>query len=84
MHANIPRRIPQYHAEEATKAIMPLLGNAYHQDKERSFWTGMWESFTQCQWIKADENAEKLDVAYWFQAGRCPPPERAMKKRSWT
>lgn len=33
---------PQYHAEEATCAILPFLGASYHVDKDRSFWTGMW------------------------------------------
>jgi hypothetical protein len=62
---------------------MPLLGDAYHSDKERSFWFGLWESFTKCQWIKSDGVENKKDEAYWFQAGRMPPPEKGMGKRTW-
>ncbi|EKG16606.1 Fatty acid desaturase type 1 [Macrophomina phaseolina MS6] len=77
-------RIPQYHAEEATKAIMPLLGEAYHQDKQRYFIPALWESFTNCQWIEADDTADPKERAYWYKGGPSPPPESSMGKRSWT
>lgn len=75
-------RIPQYHAEEATKAIIPLLGDAYHTDKKRSFWYGLWESFTRCQWI-APDTAEEKDRAYFYKSGPIAPPESGMKYRGW-
>lgn len=48
-----PRRIPFYRAEEATRAIIPLLGDAYHTDKQRAFLPALWESFVECQWVEA-------------------------------
>jgi len=77
-------RIPQYHAEEATKAIMPLLGSAYHADKERNFWTGMWESFTRCQYVVPDDETSKPESRTMiYKAGPAPPPEIFMSKKGW-
>lgn len=47
------RRIPHYHAQEATNAIRPLLGDYYHVDKS-SWWGALYIAFTQCQWVEAD------------------------------
>ncbi|KAI1503075.1 delta-12 fatty acid desaturas-like protein [Biscogniauxia marginata] len=44
-------RIPHYHAQEATDAIKPLLGEYYHTDKS-SYWGALWTSFTECQWVE--------------------------------
>jgi hypothetical protein len=44
-------RIPHYHAEEATRAIQPLLGSNYREDKQRNFWLCIYESFTKCQYV---------------------------------
>ncbi|KAK7699012.1 hypothetical protein SLS57_012484 [Botryosphaeria dothidea] len=76
-------RIPQYHAEEATKAVMPLLGKAYHADKQRAFLPAIWESFTRCQWVEPDEAVDPKDRAYWYRGGPSPPPESRMGKKSW-
>ncbi|KAK8011214.1 hypothetical protein PG990_010179 [Apiospora arundinis] len=46
-------RIPHYHAQEATNAIRPLLGDYYHVDKS-SWWGALYIAFTQCQWVEAD------------------------------
>ncbi|KAI1394397.1 fatty acid desaturase-domain-containing protein [Hypoxylon trugodes] len=46
-------RIPFYHAEEATKAIKPLLGDLYHSD-ERSFMGSLWETSRTCQYVEND------------------------------
>ncbi|KAK9422346.1 hypothetical protein SUNI508_04702 [Seiridium unicorne] len=46
-------RIPHYHAQEATDAIKPLLGDYYHVDKS-SYFGALWTAFTQCQWVEAD------------------------------
>ncbi|KAH9991419.1 fatty acid desaturase-domain-containing protein [Xylariaceae sp. FL0662B] len=46
-------RIPFYHAEEATNAIKPLLGDLYHVD-ERSFLGQLWETTQSCQYVEQD------------------------------
>ncbi|KAI0836621.1 fatty acid desaturase-domain-containing protein [Hypoxylon sp. FL0890] len=46
-------RIPFYHAEEATKAIKPLLGDLYHSD-DRSFMGQLWEVSRTCQYVEKD------------------------------
>lgn len=72
-------RIPQYHAEEATKAIIPLLGDAYHADKKRSFWGCIWESFTQCQYVVPDDpTAKPENRAMYYRSGPSPPIEISM------
>lgn len=64
------RRIPFYHAEEATNAVIPLLGNSYHTDK-RAYLPCLWESFTKCQWVEPDNpEAERKDRTMWYRSGR--------------
>jgi omega-6 fatty acid desaturase (delta-12 desaturase) len=75
-------RIPHYYTKEATEAIQPLLGDKYHEDRG-NFNAAMWESFHKCQWVKADDNENEKERAYWFKAGPIPPPESDMKKRAW-
>jgi omega-6 fatty acid desaturase (delta-12 desaturase) len=48
-------RVPFYHAEEATDAIKPLLGDLYHRD-DRSFMGQLWSSFTKCKFVEVDES----------------------------
>ncbi|KAL9617927.1 MAG: hypothetical protein Q9160_007293 [Pyrenula sp. 1 TL-2023] len=73
------RKIPFYHAEEATRAIQPLLGKSYHEDKQRMFLPGLWESFTKCQWVETENpNAAPKDRVMKYRAGPSPPPETAM------
>jgi omega-6 fatty acid desaturase (delta-12 desaturase) len=43
-------RIPFYHAEEATKAIIPVLGQRYHRD-ERPFLKTLVETYTTCEYV---------------------------------
>jgi hypothetical protein len=82
--ANRTRRLPQYHAEEATKAIIPLLGDSYREDKQRSFLGSMWESFTQCQFVEPDRpEAMPADRTMIFKAGPAPPLEISMRKKGW-
>ncbi|KAI1337706.1 fatty acid desaturase-domain-containing protein [Xylariaceae sp. FL0016] len=57
-------RIPFYHAEEATRAIQPLLGDLYHLD-ERSFMTSLWETSRSCQYVEKDPN--NPGVLKWAQ-----------------
>ncbi|KAI9687193.1 MAG: hypothetical protein M1820_010509 [Bogoriella megaspora] len=76
----IGKRIPFYHAEEATKAIVPLLGEDYRSDKMRWFLPSLWESFTKCQWVEPDAVANPQDQALWYRSGPSPPPQLAMIK----
>ncbi|KAI1211466.1 fatty acid desaturase-domain-containing protein [Annulohypoxylon truncatum] len=46
-------RIPFYHAEEATRAIKPLLGDLYHCD-DHSFMASLWETSRACQYVEND------------------------------
>ncbi|KAI1367312.1 fatty acid desaturase-domain-containing protein [Xylaria arbuscula] len=46
-------RVPHYHAQEATDAMKPLLGEYYHSDKT-SYWGALWHAFTKCQWVEPD------------------------------
>lgn len=80
IHSRILRRIPFYHAEEATKAIIPLLGDVYHSDKQRPFLSGIWESFTKCQWVEPDKSRSPSEEgALWYKGGPSPPPEYSMR-----
>lgn len=84
MNAKLRRsRIPQYHAEEATKKIMPLLGDAYHSDKQRRFLPSLWEAFTQCQYVVPDdETKDPKDRAMWYKGGPSPPIEVTMIRKN--
>ncbi|KAK7184481.1 fatty acid desaturase [Paraphaeosphaeria sporulosa] len=78
-------RIPFYHAEEATKAIVPLLGSHYHCDRNSSFLAGIWTAFTKCQWVEPDnEDAKPRDRVMWYKGGPSPPPEISMGRKSWS
>ncbi|EEP78036.1 hypothetical protein UREG_02885 [Uncinocarpus reesii 1704] len=74
-------RIPFYHAEEATNAIRPLLGPKYIHDKPSSFMLGLWQAFTECQWVESDKTKGTESGALWFKGGPSPAPEYSM--RSW-
>ncbi|KAI1653871.1 fatty acid desaturase-domain-containing protein [Daldinia decipiens] len=57
-------RIPFYHAEEATRAIKPLLGDLYHSD-EHSFMSSLWETSRDCQYVENDPS--NPGVMKWAQ-----------------
>ena len=44
-------RIPFYHAEEATWAIAPILGEKYISQKT-NFFGDLWSSFTSCKFVE--------------------------------
>ncbi|PWY67152.1 fatty acid desaturase [Aspergillus heteromorphus CBS 117.55] len=44
-------RIPFYKAEEATRAIQPLLGENYHEEKEVSFLYSLMVTFRRCIYV---------------------------------
>jgi len=55
-------KIPHYHAEEATKAIVDsgLLGDFYISDKNR-WYVALWQTYHTCWYVKHDE------AVTWFQ-----------------
>ena len=68
-------RIPQYHAEEATKAIQPFLGDSYYEDK-RNVWACIYESFTKCQYVvPSDPQAKPANRVMVYKGGPSPPLE---------
>lgn len=72
-------RIPQYYAEEATRAIQPLLGESYREDKGRNFWGCIYESFTKCQYVvPSNPVAKPEDRVMLYKAGPLPPIEFGM------
>ena len=75
--------IPFYHREEATKAVIPLLGDAYHCEKNRQFLPGLWECFTKCQYVEPDDATNPKDQALWYKGGPSPPPEYSMARKGW-
>ncbi|KAK7749082.1 hypothetical protein SLS62_008477 [Diatrype stigma] len=58
-------RIPFYHAEEATKAIRPLLGDLYHSD-DRSFMGQLWTTYNTCKYVEKDPS--NPGAMRWAQA----------------
>jgi omega-6 fatty acid desaturase (delta-12 desaturase) len=46
--------MPFYHAEEATKAMRPVLGDFYRRD-DTPFWIALWKTFTRCQAVQPKE-----------------------------
>ncbi|KAI1338333.1 fatty acid desaturase-domain-containing protein [Xylariaceae sp. FL0016] len=63
-------RVPHYHAQEATDAIKPILGDHYHVDKG-SYLRALWVAFTQCQWIEADPDKTQSAVSPALTIHRC-------------
>jgi bifunctional Delta-12/omega-3 fatty acid desaturase len=86
-------KIPHYYAPIATAAIVPLLGQQYHE--RGGFGYGdLKEAFSKCQWVEEDEAKDKkfgLDTygegkveeanrALWYRAGVSPTPEFRMRQ----
>ncbi|SLM39234.1 fatty acid desaturase [Lasallia pustulata] len=77
-------RMPFYHAEEATKAIIPLLGSTYHADKQRAYLPGLWEAFTKCEWVEPDNAAvQPKDRTMWYRS-RPSAPKTSVGTKGWT
>lgn len=55
--------MPHYHAEEATRAVIPLLGDYYRYDNT-PIHKALWNSFRDCQVLYPDE---KLSGVHWFE-----------------
>jgi len=54
--------MPHYHAEEATAAVIPLLGEYYRYDSTPIF-TALWRSFGKCEILYPDE---KQQGVHWY------------------
>ncbi|KAF2794110.1 oleate delta-12 desaturase [Melanomma pulvis-pyrius CBS 109.77] len=61
--------IPHYHAERASKAIRPVMGEHYRSDTEGGMWgfmKAMWTVIRVCQWVEPSEGAEGVDKHILF------------------
>lgn len=63
-------RIPFYKAEEATKAIQPLLGEKYHESKDESFLYSLMTTFRKCIYVSENGNGKATSpgVLHWVTA----------------
>ncbi|KAL8245532.1 hypothetical protein R6Q59_011792 [Mikania micrantha] len=55
--------MPHYHAEEATKAVRPLLGEYYRVD-DTPFYVAMWREAKECLYVESDE---KKGGVFWYK-----------------
>ncbi|KAI1348141.1 fatty acid desaturase-domain-containing protein [Xylaria sp. FL0043] len=72
-------RVPHYHAQEATDAMKPILGEYYHSDKT-SYWGALWNAFTKCQWVEPD--ADKTLKANVYTNGKGQDSEEAARRKA--
>lgn len=63
--------MPHYHAQEATEAVKPLLGDYYLMDRTPVF-TALWNAYRDCNVLYPDE---KNKGVHWFE------PEVTLKKQ---
>lgn len=61
-------RIPFYHAEEATKAILPLLGERYVAAKDESFMYSLYTTFKSCNFVGEKKGGGR--GVLWWKIGR--------------
>ncbi|KAL3476719.1 fatty acid desaturase-domain-containing protein [Aspergillus californicus] len=54
-------QIPFYHAEEATKAVAPLLKQRHLEERDMPYLGGLWQAFTDCEWIEPSQDA------FWYR-----------------
>lgn len=57
--------MPHYHAQEATRAIKPILGDYYRLDKT-PFVIAMWREAKECLYVEPDEDSPKKGV-FWYK-----------------
>ncbi|KAJ5717967.1 hypothetical protein N7488_003613 [Penicillium malachiteum] len=87
-------RMPHYYIPTASKAIIPLLGNHYH-DRQKFRYEDLKTSFKECQWVEESPSQDKQfglrgegDVtdhsneALWYRGGKSPAVEFKMRGSS--
>ncbi|KAL9615047.1 MAG: hypothetical protein Q9167_000470 [Letrouitia subvulpina] len=65
--------IPFYHADEATSAIKPVMGQHYRSDFKDGpvgFLKNMWKSARRCQWVEPSEGAQGENKGVLFYRNR--------------
>jgi len=72
-------QMPHYHAEEATRAVVPLLGDYYRCDRT-PIWRAVYSSFAKCNVVTPDQPKQQQaapacpvhvqEGVYWFQRGQ--------------
>ena len=65
--------IPFYHADEATEAIKPVMGQHYRADVEDGSWgflRAMYKTARWCQWVEENEGAEGENKGVLFYRNR--------------
>ncbi|KAM3289023.1 delta(12)-fatty-acid desaturase FAD2 [Capsicum chacoense] len=58
--------IPHYRAEEATKAIKPLLGE-YYQFDGTPFYKAFWRETRDCLYVEKDEGSDHSNGVFWYK-----------------
>ena len=77
--------IPFYHADEATEAIKPIMGQHYRADTKGGaigFVKSLWTSARSCQWIEPMEGAkgENANVLFYRNRNGHGVPPANLKK----
>jgi omega-6 fatty acid desaturase (delta-12 desaturase) len=81
LHHHIPS-IPFYHAQEATEAMMSVMGKHYRMGPERNMWDftkSLWRSVRWCHWVEESKPAGGQGTGVWFYRNRNQlgmPPEK--------
>ncbi|KAL8677700.1 MAG: hypothetical protein Q9186_005913 [Xanthomendoza sp. 1 TL-2023] len=78
--------IPFYHAEEATKAIKPVMGQHYLSDTKEGpigFIKNLWRSVRWCQWVEESQDAkgEGKDILFYRNRNNLGVPPIVMEKK---
>lgn len=78
--------IPFYHADEATEAIKPVMGQHYladTRDGSVGFLKSLWTNTRWCQWVEESEGAKGLgkDVLFYRNRNQLGIPPMVMKRQ---
>jgi bifunctional Delta-12/omega-3 fatty acid desaturase len=87
-------RIPHYHSSDASKVIVPLMGNHYH-GRGTFCYDDLKLAFGTCQWVEEDHDKDidfglrregqrsdedRKSEALCYRSGRSPAPEYKMRE----